>query len=82
MHCAFVARVTIAYPTLKKLIGKIHREQSRFEVDITQLLRGYEPKSKKACYRKLDDRILRVVESYDSSQILDYLKNIAVNVSL
>ena len=80
-HCAFAARVTIAHPTLKKLIDKIRREQSRFEIDIAQLLQGFQPKTKKACYRKLDERIRYVVQNYNSNHPLDYLKNIAANIS-
>jgi hypothetical protein len=81
-HSAFATRVTITHPTIKKLADKIRREQSKFEVDIAQLLQGHPPKPKKACYRKLDERIARVVRHYDPSNILEYLKNIAANVSL
>ena len=66
----------------KRLAEKIRREQSKFEVDIAQLLQGQQPKPKKSCYRKLDERIARVVLEYDPLQIPQYLKNIAANVSL
>ena len=45
---AFATRVAIAHPTIKKLAEKIRREQPKFEVDIAQLLRGQQPKPKKA----------------------------------
>ena len=60
-HSAFANRVTITHPTIKKLTEKIRREQSKFEVDIAQLLQGHQSKPKIACYRKLDERIARVV---------------------
>ena len=81
-HNAFATRVAIAHPTIKKLAEKIRSEQSKFEVDIAQLLQGQQPKPKKARYRKLDERIARLVADYNPTQISEYLKNIAVNVSL
>lgn len=81
-HSAFATRVAIAHPTPKKLVEKIHREQSRFEVDVAHLLQGHQPKPKKACYRKLDERVKRIVQNYDSPQMLDYLEKIASCVSL
>lgn len=81
-HNAFANRVAVAHPTIKKLAEKIRREQSKFEVDIAQILQGHQPKPRKACYRKLDERIMRLVHDYNSSQIHQYLKNIAVNISL
>ena len=74
--------MSISHPTIIKLAEKIHREQSKFEVDIAKILQGHDIKSKKACYRKLDDRITRLVDAYDSSQLDQFLKNMAANVSL
>ena len=81
-HSAFATRVTITHPTIQKLADKIRREQSKFEIDVAQLFQGHPPKPKKACYKKLDEKIARVVGNYNPSQILEYLKNIAANVSL
>ncbi|CAM4952107.1 unnamed protein product [Rotaria socialis] len=81
-HNAFANRVTVAHPTMQKLAEKIRCEQSKFEVDIAHLLQGHQPKSKKTCHRKLDERIARLVRDYDPLRISQYLKSIAVNVSL
>ena len=81
-HNAFATRVAIAHPTITKLAEKIRSEQSKFEVNIAQLLQGQQPKPKNACCRKLDERIARLVADYNPTQIFEYLKNIAVNVSL
>lgn len=81
-HNAFANRVAVAHPTVAKLAEKIRREQSKFEIDIAQLLQGHQPKPKKACYRKLDERISRVVLAYDPTQIYQYLKNLSPNISL
>ena len=56
-HNAFAKRVTIVHPSLSKLTEKIHREQSKFEVDIAQIRQEQQPKPKKLKYRKLDERI-------------------------
>ena len=81
-HSAFANRVAISHPTIEKLTEKIRLEQSKFEIDIVQLLQGHQPKPKKACYRKRDECISRLVLGYDQSQIGEYLKNISPNVSL
>lgn len=79
-HKAFATRVTVAHPTIKKLTEKIIREQSRFEVDIAQILQGRQPKPRKACYIKLDERISKLVREYSPSKIPEYLHSIAANV--
>ena len=43
-HNAFATRVSVTYPTIKKLAEKIRQEQSKFEVDIAQLLQGQQSK--------------------------------------
>lgn len=81
-HNAFAGRVSINHPNIIKLTEKIRREQSKFEIDITKLIQGHQIKTQKACYRKLDERIERLVGTYDSSQLHQYLDNIAANISL
>ena len=56
-HNVFAKRVA-------KLTEKIRREQSTFEVNIVQIRQGQEPKPKKLKYRKLDERIKRLVDDY------------------
>ncbi|CAM4984419.1 unnamed protein product [Rotaria socialis] len=81
-HNAFEKRVAIVHPTITKLTEKIRREQSKFEVDIAQIRQGQEPKPKKLKYRKLDERIKRLVDDYGNVDLGDYLKGLAVNMSL
>ena len=52
-HNAFATRVTFTYPTIRKPPEKILQEQSKFEVDIAQLLQGHQPKSKKSATENL-----------------------------
>ncbi|CAF4657391.1 unnamed protein product [Rotaria socialis] len=81
-HNAFASRVAISHPTIVKLGEKIRREQSKFEVDMTKILQGHNIKTKKACYRKLDERITRLVNSFDPTQLDQFLKNMAANIAL
>ncbi len=60
----------------------MRREQSKFELDIAQIQQGQEPKPKKLKYRKLDERIKRLVDDYHNLNLGEYLKGLAVNMSL
>ena len=79
-HKAFATRVTVVHPTIMKLTEKIRSEQSRFEVDIAHILQGRQPKPRKACYVKRDERISRIVHSYSPPHMSQYLQSIAANI--
>ncbi|CAF3646667.1 unnamed protein product [Rotaria socialis] len=81
-HNAFATRVAINHPNIVKLAEKIRREQSKFEVDMQKILQGHDIKTKKACYRKLDERLTRLVNAFDASQMDQFLKNVAANITL
>ena len=81
-HNAFGCRVAITHPDIVKLAEKIRREQSKFEVDMAKILQGHDIKMKKACYRRLDERISRLVNAFDSSQVEEFLQNMAANILL
>ncbi|CAM4780355.1 unnamed protein product [Rotaria magnacalcarata] len=81
-HNAFASRVSINHPTIIKLTEKNRREQSKFEIDIAKILQGHEVKTRKLMYKKLDERIERLVGAYDSSQLGQYLSNVAANIYL
>lgn len=69
-------------PNIIKLAEKIRRKQSKFEIDIAKIAQGHQIRTQKACYRKIDKRIERLVSTYDASQLDQYLTNIARNISL
>ena len=82
-HRAFATSVSISHPTVIKLAEKIIlREQSKFEIDIAQILQGHELKSKNGHYGKLDECIQHLATSYKTSQLDQYFKNISVNINL
>ncbi|CAF3670787.1 unnamed protein product [Rotaria socialis] len=78
-HNAFANHVSICHPSIVKLTEKIRREQSKFEVNMAKILQGHIIKTKKACYRRLDERITRLANAFDSSGLDEFLKNTAAN---
>ena len=81
-HNAFANSVAISHPNILKPAEKIRREQSKFELDMAKILQGHEIKTKKACYRRLDERITRLINGFDSSELDQFLQNLAANISL
>ena len=81
-HNTFANRVAISHLNIVKLAEKIRREQSKFEVDMGKILKGHDIKTKKACYRRLDQCITRLVTSSEPSQLDQFLKNMAANITL
>ncbi|CAF5147946.1 unnamed protein product [Rotaria magnacalcarata] len=81
-HNAFANRVAISHSTIVKLGEKVRREQSKFEVDMTKILQSHDIKTKKAYYRKLDERITRLANASDPTQLDQFKKNMAVNITL
>ncbi|CAF3789366.1 unnamed protein product [Rotaria socialis] len=81
-HNAVANRAAISHLTIVKLEEKNRREQAKFEVDMAKILQGHDIKTKKACYRKMDERITLLVNSFSSTQLDQFLKNIAANVTL
>ncbi|CAF3260105.1 unnamed protein product [Rotaria socialis] len=79
-HCPFANRVSMAHPSTAKLADKIRREQSKFEIDIQQMLQGHQPQLKKLVYRKLNERMIRVVNMYNKNELNQYLNNISANI--
>ena len=65
-----------------KLSDKICGEQSKFEIEIVKINQGHEVKTQKASYKKLEERTERLISAYDSTQLEQYLKNIATNIYL
>ncbi|CAF4554718.1 unnamed protein product [Rotaria magnacalcarata] len=80
-HNTFANRVAISHPAIVKLGEKIRRKQSKFEMDITKILQGHDIKTKKACYRKFDERITRLTDSFVPTQLDQFLKNMASNIT-
>ena len=75
-------RVAMRHPNIVKLVQKIHCQQSKFEVDMAKIVQNHDINPKKACYRRLDKCIIRLITSFDSSQLDQFLKSMAANITL
>lgn len=77
-HNGFAQRVGKSHAEVPIMIKSLKSEQNLTDVYIEQSNSGLdiaEPRKKK--YKSYDDRIKRVVLSYDRNQVVEYLKNIS-----
>ena len=81
-HNALANRVAIRHSNIVKLAQTIRCQQSKFEVDIAKIVEGHDINTKKACCRRLDKCITRLVTSFDSSQLDQFLRSMAANITL
>lgn len=81
-HNRFNKKAQACHLSMWKFIELLKSEQSIFEVEYEQVNAGAVPPPKKRKYRDLDARIENVVESFDPSDLLIYLRGIAQNLSL
>lgn len=80
-HHGFQQWVTITHPTLHRLVLKLQKEQSSFEIVIEQCLAGFEPPKKKKKYDIINQRISNIVSNYETYEDkLQYLRAIAHNL--
>ncbi|KAB0790553.1 hypothetical protein PPYR_15049 [Photinus pyralis] len=79
-HYAFEHQVSANHPNIWKFIDCLKREQSLHELQIEQLLSGQTDKKKK--YRDAALRLQKVVEKFDDTNILDYLRAVAHNITI
>lgn len=81
-HRGFEEQVAACHPNIWKFIDSIKKEQSVNEIRIEQFFSGSELSNKKKKYRDCDERIKKLVSSYDEqSDIFDYVRGIAHNIS-
>ena len=49
---------------------------------MAKIFEGHDIETKKACYRRFDECITRLITSFDSSQLDQFLKNMAANITI
>ena len=81
-HNALANQVAIKYPNIVKSTQKIRCQQSKFEVDMVEVVQGHGINTKKTCYRRLDKCIARLITSFNSSQLDQFLTSMAANITL
>lgn len=69
-------------PTIWKFIDSIKTIQQGRDMFLQQIVAGHEPPKKLRKYVQADERILRLVRSFDERNILDFLKGVAYNFEI
>lgn len=80
-HNAFRLAIGSNHPTIFRFIDELKREQGRTEARIVQLNAG-EKATRSQKYKKVNDRILSVVDQYGKIDPIEYLTRISHNFSL
>ena len=80
-HRGFELQVAAHHPNIWRFIDSLKKEQNFNELKIEQLIAGYTQARKKR-YVDLDRRIKSIVERFnDTTDVLEYLRGIAHNLS-
>ena len=79
-HRAFDLRVAITHPTLCRLVDRLRKEQAGNELLIDQTNAGIALPPMKKKYEKVNQRLKDLVEQYDITPVLRFLRSIAHNL--
>lgn len=80
-HNGFSRLVQSHHPDIYSFIKKLQLEQAKNELKITQLISGMQNNSQRRIYRDVDERLERVVSSYGSVSLEDYLTGLSHNLN-
>jgi len=78
-HHAFNTRLGSHHTTVWKFINFLNKEQGLQEAKIEKINLGEINPDKKRKFKDLDKRLKNVVQNYDYTNLLNYLKGIAHN---
>lgn len=78
-HRRLQAEFGVDHPTLWKFIDGLRTVQKSTDQIYEEFVRGDSPPRKRNKYQQMDARILRIVESFESREIVEYLRGIASN---
>ncbi|XP_030072563.1 FLYWCH-type zinc finger-containing protein 1 [Microcaecilia unicolor] len=82
-HRSFQQTVDCHHPSIFKLVDHFRREQDRTEIEISRYLAGFRhPECSKSKYVQLDKRLRALVSTYNVDDIVMFLKNVAVNLTI
>ena len=79
-HRAFEQRMAVTHPSVRRLVTKIRKEQSDWELQIEMLNSGVALRSSKKKYQILNTRLGSIIEKYESYEKVDFLRAIAHNL--
>lgn len=76
-HRAFEQRVNITHPTLARLVGKIKKEQARWELQIEQMKSGIAIGRRDPRYIELNTAIKDVLNTVQNTPTIEFLATLA-----
>ena len=80
-HRRFASQVNCHHPSIWKIITNIADKEQHVHQRREQLVAGHAAPGRKKRYVDRDAKILRIVQSYDSREPLEFLRGIAHNLS-
>ncbi|XP_042210753.1 uncharacterized protein LOC121858377 [Homarus americanus] len=79
-HRGFEQRMAITHPTVCRLVSKLRKEQSDWELTIEQTAAGMVLRKPKKKHQILNTRLKSVIEKYEEYPRIDFLRAIAHNL--
>ena len=79
-HRGFEQRLAIKHPSVCKLVAKLRKDQSDWELTIEMVMSGVELRKQKKKYQKLNARISSLVDKYNAYTTVDFLRAVAHNL--
>lgn len=80
-HHGFHRLVNSNHPSLWTFINKLKEQHSLTQLELRQVQSGVQVRRQKKVYKARYERIKRLVDQYNRSDILSYLRNISYNIS-
>ncbi|XP_065312834.1 uncharacterized protein LOC135922375 [Gordionus sp. m RMFG-2023] len=81
-HRCFSSLLTSYHPNMWKFISSLKKQQGLTELKIAQYNSGETPSTPRKKYPNLHARIVTIVSDFENRSRLDYLKGIAINITL
>lgn len=79
-HRSFSQRVSIKHPTICRLVSKIRKEQSEWELTVEQVMAGIIIRQVKKKYQDVNKRINSIIEKYDEYTPVEFLRALSHNL--
>ena len=81
-HRSFQANVGAYHPNFWKFIDILKCEQNLTQVNIAQARAGHQPEPQRRRYLDINQRIKNIVQDYHNYDIMQYLRDLAHNISI
>ena len=81
-HRGFLQQVSSHHPTLWKFLDALKREQDLQDIHIAKLRAGSQTMKSNKKYRDLNERLKKLVTTFDEYSVVEYLRTVAHNLHL